>query len=238
MSESSENKFTTPTFKVSLARRGNGKVRKLKTCSIEKDLRGSFSSLIFKNEGINIYMTQIVPKSIPELPREIAEQLHTLGKDEFKGARKDRCNKRNLKEDKNTKKRNRRINPFIAFRSYYSKFANGNITQQKLSVLLSKFWAAKKDVQEVWDCLAQHYNVECTNLSFSEWLEQTYQSKSVPELRLSHKDSHIKKPFIEDLYLRDMNFIALQSFTGNKRDWIEPNFNDLSLEYSFPGFIT
>lgn len=101
MSKSSENKFTTPTFKVSLARRGNGKVRKLKTCSNEKDLRGTFPSLIFKNEGINIYMTQIVPKSIPELPREIAEQLHTSSKDEIKGARKSRCNRRNFKEDKN-----------------------------------------------------------------------------------------------------------------------------------------
>ncbi|CCK69130.1 transcriptional co-activator mating type protein alpha KNAG_0C00150 [Huiozyma naganishii CBS 8797] len=48
------------------------------------------------------------------------------------------------------------LNSFIAFRAYYSQFANG-INQNKLSSILSKFWKSNQSQQTFWDRLTEQY---------------------------------------------------------------------------------
>ena len=64
----------------------------------------------------------------------------------------------------------KRLNGFIAFRSYYSKSINNPSLQRQLSKELAQLWL-KEPQQNIWKRYAIEYNRSCENVPFIEWLD-------------------------------------------------------------------
>lgn len=74
-----------------------------------------------------------------------------------------------LKKSKSRNKKKRRINGFIAFRSFYSKSIKGASTQRELSTKLSTAWRAEPN-RHIWKCYALQYNAAGGEEDFISWL--------------------------------------------------------------------
>lgn len=69
------------------------------------------------------------------------------------------------------RKRNRRINGFLAFRSFYSASILDIEHQRELSTLLGKIWIEEEN-QLIWNKLAEAYNIDKLDakLQFCSWI--------------------------------------------------------------------
>lgn len=76
----------------------------------------------------------------------------------------------------------KRINAFIAFRSYYSRQVNDYDEQISISRFLSVAW--KNENKELWRSYALLYNSSNSNIPFVDWL----QTKG-PKIRIVHQQS-------------------------------------------------
>lgn len=74
-----------------------------------------------------------------------------------------------LTKQKNRKMLKRRLNGFIAFRSFYSRRVNSSLMQKELSSLLGQVWKREPN-RSVWICYALQYNETGGEENFIDWL--------------------------------------------------------------------
>ncbi|ODV57904.1 uncharacterized protein ASCRUDRAFT_165243 [Ascoidea rubescens DSM 1968] len=117
------------------------------------------------NAFTNVYSFSPHPP-IPNPSKELSIYLSTL-----KSSEKNHYLHRQNKFERYSK---RRLNGFMAFRSYYSKKIIGVAKQREISTVLAKFWKIENH-QDTWKTLALVYNSQKRNISFTDWLNITQQ---------------------------------------------------------------
>lgn len=96
----------------------------------------------------------------------------------------------------------RRLNGFIAFRSYYSRAAKSHSSQRKLSSLLAKVWKEEAN-KHVWSTYASVYNETGGNDDFILWLEKNLEQNEKDSTRsfTQKRKHHAFINDIEDVFL-------------------------------------
>ncbi|CAY72149.1 uncharacterized protein PAS_chr4_1001 [Komagataella phaffii GS115] len=98
----------------------------------------------------------------------------------------------------------KRINAFIAFRSYYSRQVNDYNKQISISRLLSVAW--KNENKELWRSYALLYNSSNSNIPFVDWLQtkgpkNSKRTSTVTKSFISWNELLSTRNKIEDVFL-------------------------------------
>ncbi|AET37263.1 uncharacterized protein Ecym_1114 [Eremothecium cymbalariae DBVPG len=211
----SEINYKTPMFRVKIKKpktRKGSRRRKgssvLKILEIKNQDNYNKKKGYYKCEGVNLYMTSGPPKKIPEPPKELLRYIKQQNF-EFEDIKQSNNNKSiAYSEETDIPKKRKKINEFMAFRSYYSRFFRGIVPQLELSRILAQLWHEKPKMKRTWEMFAEHYNMEQPDQSFPEWLEKTYTSSYTPKGKVKiddDQDEKSKHPYVEDLYLNTGN---------------------------------
>ncbi|OBA22190.1 hypothetical protein METBIDRAFT_40341 [Metschnikowia bicuspidata var. bicuspidata NRRL YB-4993] len=103
-----------------------------------------------------------------------------------------------------TKKR--RINGFIAFRSFYSKTIKGTSHQKELSSKLAAIWKTEPNHQ-TWNSYALQYNATGGNESFVSWLNRKLGFDTNIEAKKTFKSyKNLTLKNVEDVFFEDINY--------------------------------
>ncbi|AMD19463.1 HCL580Wp [Eremothecium sinecaudum] len=198
--------FKTPMFKVKIQKPRNKK-KKVINSRIMHDVASSENRNntkgYYKCEGVNLYMTSAPPLKIPDPPKKLLNYLKIRRNDNINL----KCTQgklANVKEVAHSPKKRKKINEFMAYRSYYSRFSNGLIPQLELSRILADLWHENPEIKRTWELFSEQYNIEQPNKSFPDWLEEKYSAHYVLQEKQEVKElrkSNIQQPYVEDLYL-------------------------------------
>ncbi|AEY98440.1 FAFR751W-Xp [Eremothecium gossypii FDAG1] len=207
-----ELNFTTPMFRVKMrntrikkhTKKAGPRIGMEKVDLVDNKVK-SIGNGYNKCEGVNLYMTCERPKRIPDPPKELLKYINTQN---IPTNNKNQQSNQILmglfkNELKSGGKKKKKINEFMAFRSYYSRFFKGIIPQLELSGILAQVWHEYPDMKRTWEMFAEHYNIEQPNLSFPIWLEKTYAATYTADdlynlFRVATEEK--QKPYVEDVY--------------------------------------
>lgn len=247
-------KSKAASFKVNVRKLRTTDLRKRSQRLTENISHNHFSQAGYhKHEGVNFYVSSKQIQLLPDPPEEIIafirRKIRSEGSAKIEQLLSKGSKNRVVREKKKKKKTISTINEFIAFRSYYSKFFNGIISQTELSSIISQHWASNEYTRKLWDVIAQKYNCEQTTLSFSEWMEYHYTSSkkwlnnlgNFAKNDTKEENQRVdRKPYIENVFITDIQKISkTENFTENFpsfEEFGESEFGLLESLYNFDEF--
>ncbi|ODV95197.1 hypothetical protein PACTADRAFT_33775 [Pachysolen tannophilus NRRL Y-2460] len=119
-----------------------------------------------KNQAREYFFSFSSLPPLPKIPDNLKDKLEVYAS---KYVTKE---KGKIHQSKVAKKMKKKMNGFMAYRSFYTKNIN-NVTQQtELSAILAKSWSMDDVNQTIWKRYATQYNKESSNTPFVEWLHK------------------------------------------------------------------
>lgn len=143
---------------------------------------------------------------LPDIPLPSSRLQNLLCQYQFDDIHANKKASRSKKNRAGTdQKRKRRMNGFIAFRSFYSKTIKGTSHQKELSSKLAAIWKDEPSHQ-TWNCYALQYNATGGEETFVNWLNRKLGFENAVEvddtLRI-YKNHTLKN--VEDVFLETRN---------------------------------
>lgn len=196
----SDSNFKTTIFRVKIQKSKPKATNKVNNISPKSNIKKGYN----KCEGVNLYMTSASPLKIPDPPKELLNYIQCYKNASLTNPKNihNKTKTINVKTNKTDFKK-KKINEFIAFRSYYSRCCNGMIPQLQLSKILAKLWHSNPKLKKTWVLFSEQYNVEQPEKSFTDWLKKTYKSdynSNIEKQQGYDTEFKIQGPYIEDVY--------------------------------------
>lgn len=143
---------------------------------------------------------------LPEIPLPSSRLQNLLCQYQFDDISEKKKPHRAKKITTKSNERKRRMNGFIAFRSFYSKTIRGTSHQKELSSKLAVIWKNEPHHQ-TWNCYALQYNATGGEETFVEWLNRNlgFESGVEDEKTLKiYKNDMLKN--VEDVFLETRSY--------------------------------
>lgn len=99
----------------------------------------------------------------------------------------------------------KKLNGFIAFRTYYSRSVHNVDLQRQLSSFLATAWQ-KEGNKEVWNRFAAEYSAQATDMGFPQWLDNVQsKTENLGFTYVKYNNMTFQFNEIEDVFLPEKN---------------------------------